>query len=209
MARKSRKQPDVAVAPPVSIKIMYNAAVYVRLSADVKRKRSDSLETQKNIIENFIAASPDIQVAGFYSDNYSTGTNFDRPAFQKMLADVESGKINCIIVKDLTRFGRNAIDAGYYLEKYLPSLNVRFIAITDNYDSINGDGGIILPLKNVIAESYALDISRKCRAVQRQNIKDGRFVGRMAPYGLALDPKDCHKLIVDDELNICQGVYEN
>lgn len=117
---------------------------------------------------------------------------------QRMLEDAESGRINCIIVKDLSRFGRNAIDSGYYIEKHLPALGVRFIAITDSFDSLEGDGGVLLPLKNVIAESYALDISRKCRSVQRQNIQDGRFVGRMAPYGFAKSPEDCHRLVVDE-----------
>jgi DNA invertase Pin-like site-specific DNA recombinase len=196
MARKSRKNIDITAIPGPE-HITYNAAAYVRLSADVKRKPSDSLENQRNIIENFAAATPDIRISAVFTDNNATGTNFERSGFQSMFAAAESGKINCIIVKDLSRFGRNAIDAGYYIEKYLPSLGVRFIAITDGFDSNYGDGGAMLPLKNVIAESYALDISRKCRAVQRQNIADGRFVGRMAPYGLALDPADCHKLIID------------
>jgi DNA invertase Pin-like site-specific DNA recombinase len=136
---------------------------------------------------------------GLYSDNNKTGTNFERPGFQQMILDAESGKINCIIVKDLTRFGRNAIDAGYYLERYLPALGVRFIAVTDSYDSLEDDGGILLPLKNIISESYALDIGRKCRAVHRQNIIEGRFVGRLAPYGYKKAPDDCHKLIIDEE----------
>ena len=199
MARKSRKNLDNTIVSVSPERVNYNAAAYVRLSADVKRKPGDSLETQRNIIENFIAASSDIRLAQVYIDNNTTGTNFDRPGFQKMLADVENGRINCIIVKDLSRFGRNAIDAGYYLEKYLPSLKCRFIAVTDGFDSNDGDGGIMIPIKNVIAESYALDISRKCKSVQRQNIKDGRFVGRMAPYGFALSPDDCHKLVVDEE----------
>ncbi len=199
MARESRKNLDTAAAPVVAEPVFYHAAAYTRLSSDDKKKRGDSLETQRNIIENFIATVQGIQLSGVYTDNQKTGTSFDRPGFQKMLADCESGKINCIIVKDLSRFGRNAIDAGYYLEKYLPALGVRFVAVTDDYDSNDGDGGIMLPLKNVIAESYALDISRKCRAVQRQNIADGRFVGRLAPYGYEKSPKDCHRLIPDEE----------
>ncbi len=209
MARKSRKHIDIAAVPVAAEPIYYRAAAYTRLSSDVKKKRGDSLETQRNIIENFIATAQGIELAGVYTDNYATGTNFDRPGFQRMLADCESGKINCIIVKDLSRFGRNAIDAGYYLEKYLPALGVRFIAVTDDFDSYAGDGGIMLPLKNVIAESYALDISRKCRAVQRQNIAEGRFVGRLAPYGYAKSPQDCHKLIPDEETApIVQRIFD-
>lgn len=203
MIRQSRKKKDTLSSRPQAtlgaVSHCYNAGAYRRLSTDDKKKRGDSLETQQNIIENYIAASPDIRLAEIYTDNNATGTNFERPGFQKMLADIESGKINCIIVKDLTRFGRNAIDAGYYLEKYLPTLGVRFIAITDSYDSLDGDAGILLPLKNIISESYALDISRKCRSVQRQNISEGRFVGRLAPYGYTKAPDDCHRLIPDKE----------
>lgn len=205
MARKSRKQSLVS-APTEPVQKVYNAAAYIRLSSDAKKKRGDSLETQQDIIENFIAASSDIRLTEVYCDNYATGTNFERPSFQRMLADAECGRINCIIVKDLSRFGRNAIDAGYYIEKQLPALGVRFIAVTDSFDSIEGDGGILLPLKNIIAESYALDISRKCRAVQQQNIRDGRFVGRIAPYGFAKAPEDCRRLVVDEEAAaiVCQ-----
>ena len=198
MARKSRKQPQLAASIEAS-QTIYNAAAYIRLSSDARKKRGDSLETQQDIIENFIAASSDIRLVEVYCDNQATGTNFDRPGFQRMLSDVEGGRINCIIVKDLSRFGRNAIDAGYYIEKQLPAMGVRFIAVTDAFDSLEGDGGIMLPLKNIIAESYALDISRKCKSVQRQNIREGRFVGRMAPYGYAKMPEDCRRLIVDEE----------
>ena len=202
MARKSRKNIETVIATE-AVQTVYSAGAYTRLSSADKKKRGDSLETQKDIIENFVAAMPDIRIVGTYTDNNATGTNFDRPGFQRMLADAESGRINCIIVKDLSRFGRNAIDAGYYLEKYLPSLGVRFIAVTDSFDTNEGDGagspcgGILLPLKNLISESYALDISRKCKSVQRQNIRDGRFVGRMAPYGYDKDPADCHHLVAD------------
>jgi len=201
MARKSRKHLIDAVTAPEVIpeRVYYNAAAYVRLSSDDKKKRGDSLETQRNIIENFVATMADIRIVEVYTDNDSTGTNFNRPGFQKMLSDMEHGRINCIIVKDLSRFGRDAIDAGYYLEKHLPALGVRCIAVTDSYDSLDGDGGILLPLKNLINESYARDISRKCRAVQRQNIANGRFVGRLAPYGFKKSSDDCRKLIPDPE----------
>jgi len=197
MARKSRKNMVEETLITATESIMYRAGAYKRLSSSDTKKRGDSLETQQKIIENYISEAPDIQLSESYADNNATGTNFDRPGFQKMIADAESGKINCIIVKDLTRFGRNAIDSGYYLEKYLPALNVRVIAITDNYDSNDGDGGIMIPLKNIIAEAYALDIGRKVRSVQQQNIKNGRFIGRMAAYGYDKDPNDCHKLIID------------
>ena len=199
MARKSRKYFDTTSFEPILSTGIYRAGAYLRLSCDDTKKRGDSIETQQNIIENYIAAAPDISLTEVYIDNNTTGTNFERPGFQQMMADTERGKINCIIVKDLTRFGRNAIDAGYYLEKHLPTLGVRFIAVTDSYDSLDGNGGILLPLKNIISESYALDIGRKCRAVQRQNIADGRFVGRLAPYGYSKAPDDCRRLIINEE----------
>ena len=209
MARKSRKNIDITAVETTPEATHYNAAAYIRLSADAKRKPGDSLTTQRNMIENFIAAAPDINLVQVYTDNNATGTNFDRPAFQRMLADAESGKINCIIVKDLSRFGRNAIDSGYYIEKYLPSLNVRFIAITDDFDSNDGDGGIIIPLKNIMAEAYALDISRKCRFVQKQHIERGLFVGRVPPYGFLLSPDNCHKLVIEEEsASVVRKIFE-
>jgi DNA invertase Pin-like site-specific DNA recombinase len=210
MARKSRKHQTNAPVECAALKpSIYNAGAYLRLSRDDTKKGGDSLETQRGIIENFAAINPDIKLTDVYMDNDRTGTNFERPEFRRMLSDVEIGRINCIIVKDLTRFGRNAIDTGYYIEKYFPSMNVRFIAITDCFDSDEGDGGILLPIKNIISESYALDISRKCKAVQRQNIRDGKFVGRMAPYGYVKDTADCHHLTIDlDAEPIVKQIFE-
>jgi len=201
MARKSRKHinDDTAFAEITSTSICYNAAAYVRLSKDDTKKRGDSIENQRNIIENYVAINSDIFIKEVYVDNDQTGINFERPAFQRMLADVHNGKINCIIVKDLSRFGRNAIDGGYYLEKLLPELKIRFIAITDQYDSNNPENTLLLPLMNIINESYSLDISRKMKAVNQQNINDGRFIGRIAPYGYMKAPDDCHKLMPDPE----------
>jgi DNA invertase Pin-like site-specific DNA recombinase len=199
MARKSRKHLIDAVDTSEVNRELYNAGGYIRFSRDSYEKRGDSIEVQRNIIENYVASSPDIRLVEVYTDNKRKGTSFERPGFQKMLADIECGIINCIIVKDLTRFGRNAIDTGYYLEKYLPSHDVRFISITDAHDSNEDDGGILLPLKNIINESYALDIGRKRRAVHQQDIIDGRFIGRLAPYGYMLSPDDCHLLVINEE----------
>ncbi len=200
MARKNRKNLPQTVEPvQVEQQNLTQVAAYLRLSADDTRKKGNSLENQQSIIERYLAGQPDLQLSGVYTDTDKTGTNFNRPGFQQMLADIEAGKIGCIAVKDLTRFGRNAIDAGYYLEKYLPEKGVRFIAINDHYDSLEGDGGIMLPIKNILAESYALDIGRKCRSVWRQHMLLGHYIGRIAPYGYRKDPSDCHKLLVDPE----------
>ena len=200
MARKSRKNIDMAAIESVNSTPLYNAAGYIRLSVEDSKKKGDSVDTQKAILENIAALSADIELCDFYIDNGTTGLTFERPAFQKMLADVESGKINCIIVKDLSRFGRNAIDTGYYIEKYLPSLGCRFIAVTDDFDTnsdMNGGTSVMLPLKNLVNEAYAVDIGRKIKAQQHQAMKSGEYVGGRPPYGYLKAENDCHKLVID------------
>lgn len=123
MARKSRKGQDLISASiaPLTLFKVYDTAIYIRLSVEDNKNRGSSVETQQYIIENYIALHPDFKVYSTYIDNGTTGTNFDRPAFRQMMEDVESGKVNCIIVKDLSRLGRNTIDTGYYIEKYFPN----------------------------------------------------------------------------------------
>ena len=198
MARKSRKQLTPAVEECAST--LTQAAIYIRLSVETERTKSASIETQKMIIDHFLQLNPDIQVFNTYIDDGATGTNFHRAGFQKMLNDIEAGLINCVIVKDLSRLGRNSIDTGYYIEQYFPQHHVRFIAVTDQYDSDTPDNvhaGIILPLKNMINEAYSIDIGRKIKSQCRQAMKDGKYVGGRTPYGFLKAPDDCHKLIVD------------
>ena len=198
MARKSRKVQPVELVREISCR----AAVYIRLSVEDTKSGSISIETQRMIIDRFLAQHPEIAVYNTYIDNGATGTNFHRPGFQQMLSDIEAGEVNCVIVKDLSRLGRNAIDTGYYIEQYFRVRKVRFIAVNDQFDTEDqGDAymGIILPLRNMINEAYALDIGRKIKAQQRQAMKDGKFVGGRAPYGYQKDPEDCHQLVVDQE----------
>ena len=186
MARKSRKNPDVSEKPAELDSKVWRAALYIRLSVEFNGKRGNSLETQRQIMEAYLTLCPDIEVVEIYTDNGITGRTFEREAFQRMLYDVETGKINCIVVKDLSRLGRNAIDTGYYIEKYFPLHGVRFIAVNDQYDSEdpeNSGSHLIVPLKNMINEAYAADISRKVKAQQRQAMRDGEFVGGRPPYG--------------------------
>ena len=153
-----------------------STALYIRLSVEDNNKRGNSIETQKLVLEKFLLGKTELRLYDIYIDNGATGTNFNRDGFQRMLSDIESGKVGCVIVKDLSRLGRNAIDTGYYIERYFPSHNVRFISVTDQFDSENPDnlhGGIILPLKNMINEAYALDIGRKIKAQARQDMKEG------------------------------------
>ncbi len=199
MARKSRKNQGQAAAT-VTQEPTIRAALYIRLSVEDTRTNSISIETQQLILNHYLESQPEIFVYDTYIDNGATGTNFHRPGFQQMLSDIEAGHVNCVIVKDLSRLGRNSIDTGYYIEQYFPQHKVRFIAVTDQYDSDNPDdvhAGIILPLKNMINEAYALDIGRKIKAQQRQAMKDGEYVGARTPYGYLKAPDNCHQLIVD------------
>lgn len=133
-----------------------------------------------------------------YIDDGFTGTNFTRPSFQNMTKDIESGHINCVIVKDLSRFGRDYIDTGKYLERYFPVHNVRFISITDNIDSLQKPYDLLLPIKNIFNEQYARDISEKIHASVSTKQKAGEFIGAFASYGYKKSPSDKNKLIIDE-----------
>ena len=199
MARKSRKQ---ASAPMPAPSLYVHVALYIRLSVEDNKKRGCSVENQKLVLNDFLADKPDFVVYDTYIDNGATGTNFHRPGFQQMLSDIEAGHIDCVIVKDLSRLGRNSIDTGYYIEQYFHTHNVRFIAVTDQFDTADPGSlhsGIMLPLKNMINEAYALDIGRKIKAQARQAMKDGDYIGARAPYGYRKDPDNCHKLLIDED----------
>ena len=199
MARKSRKQ---RLAPMPAPSLYVHVALYIRLSVEDNKKRGCSVENQKLVLNDFLADKPDFVVYDTYIDNGATGTNFHRPGFQQMLSDIEAGYIDCVIVKDLSRLGRNSIDTGYYIEQYFHAHNVRFIAVTDQFDTADAGslhGGIMLPLKNMINEAYALDIGRKIKAQARQAMKDGDYIGARAPYGYRKDPDNCHKLLIDED----------
>ena len=186
MARKSRKNIVPAEPIPEPAEKIWHAALYIRLSVEFNGKRGDSLETQKQIMEAYLALCPDIEIVQTYTDNGISGQTFERAAFQEMLRDVEAGKINCIVTKDLSRLGRNVIDTGYYIEKYFPLHHVWFIAVNDPYDSEDAENSVnhlVVPLKNMINEAYAADISRKVKAQQQQAMRDGEFVGARPPYG--------------------------
>ena len=198
MARKSRK--ETAAVAVQEADAACRAAIYVRLSVEDTHTHSVSIETQQMIIARYLEQYPEISVYDTYIDNGATGTNFHRPGFQQMLSDIEAGHVNCVIVKDLSRLGRNTIDTGYYIEQYFRIRSIRFIAVNENFDTANPEdahSGIIIPLRNMINEAYALDIGRKIRAQQRQAMKDGKFIGARTPYGYLKAEDDCHQLIID------------
>ena len=200
MARKSRKN-NISNENAVSkSNFTINTAFYIRLSVEDNKNRGNSIEHQQMLLKNFVAVNPEFHIVKTYIDNGKTGTNFERPAFQEMLQDIEAGKIQCVIVKDLSRLGRNYIDTGYYIQSYFLAYHVRFIALNENFDTAKEDSNnILLPVLNMINESYALDTSKKIKEQVARDMKAGKFIGRKAPYGYKKSLNNCHKLIVDEE----------
>lgn len=175
----------------------YKAALYCRLSVDDGNfGGSVSIETQKILLEQY-CKDHKITDYKFYCDDGCSGTNFDRPSFKKMLSDIDEGKINLVIVKDLSRFGRNYVEAGMYVQRFTDS-NIRFIAADDNYDSLVNSDDLLFPIKNVVNEMYASDVSKKTKAAKKAKARDGQFIGSKAPFGYKIDPNDRHHLIVDE-----------
>lgn len=202
MARKSRKNAALTEIPTI-VQRVYNVGVYVRLSIEEcrDRKDSDSLENQKNIIYDYISKDPALKIFTVYADNGETGTNFDRPEFQRMMYDISKGFVDCVIVKDLSRFGREYVETSDYIDRFFPLIGVRFIAINDNYDSnvLKSSDGVVIPFKNIINTIYAKDISKKSSTALRIKQAKGEFIGAYAPYGYLKDPNDRHTLIIDEE----------
>ena len=183
---------------------VYHAAAYERLSkedgdiASSGKTESNSISNQRSLIENFITEHEDIVLTKEYVDDGYSGANFDRPHFQMMLEDIKSGIIDCVIVKDLSRFGREYIDSGMYIERLFPALGVRFIAINDHVDTVGGSqDDIILPFKNLMNDAYCRDISIKIRSHLAVKRKNGEYVGAFVVYGYMKSEDDPHKIIPD------------
>ncbi len=149
---------------------------------------------------DFLKKHPEMELYDEYKDDGRTGTNFDRPEFNRMLEDARKGRINCIIVKDLSRFGRDYIECGRYIEKIFPQLGIRFIAVNDGYDTVveNSSDSIVIPFKNLINDSYSRDISIKVRSNLEVKRRQGEFISNFTVYGYAKDPKDKNHLIIDE-----------
>lgn len=179
----------------------WKAADYARISReDGDKEESDSIGTQFDIIDDYIAHNDDITFTDRYSDDGWSGTNFDRPDFMRLMEDIKKGKINCVIVKDLSRLGRNYILVGQYLEMIFPMLNIRFISVNDRIDSIKDPASInnaLVSFKNVMNDEYCRDISNKVRSSLDRKRSKGEFIGSFASYGYMKDPDDHHHLIVD------------
>lgn len=177
----------------------FHVAEYIRLSReDGDKAESDSIGNQRKLIGDYLRDKEEFIPYDIYIDDGFTGTNFNRPSFQRMIADIEDEKVNCVIVKDLSRFGRDYIDTGKYLERYFPDHEVRFISITDNIDSAKQTYDMLLPIKNIFNEQYARDISKKVHASMETKQKAGEFIGAFASYGYRKSPADKNKLVIDE-----------
>ena len=202
MARVSRKR-GTEKAKGFKEAGIYHTGIYLRLSVeDNGKKDADSMENQKNLLMEYVSARPYLMLTDIYMDNGFTGTDFERPEFNRMLQDARDGRINCIVVKDLSRLGRNYVEAGDYIEKVFPFLGIRFIAVNDHYDSDSLTSGDELgaSLKNVVNDVYAKDISRKVGTAMKQKRLRGEYIGNYAPYGYLKDPQDKNHLIIDQEI---------
>ena len=191
----------------------WKAGIYLRLSSDDGDKiESNSITNQKNLIKLFVNRNKDISIKVTYIDDGYSGTDFERPDFKRMIIDIEKGKIDTIIVKDLSRFGRNYIESGRYIEKIFPMLGVRFIAINDNYDSLTGKSQtdeIVIPFKNLINDAYCRDISIKIRSHLDVKRRKGEFIGSFTIYGYAKDEHDHNKIVIDEyAAGVVRDIYQ-
>ena len=187
----------------------YRVAMYLRLSQDDEKydkdfkAESNSISNQRLQIQDYIDKNEEMELAKEYVDDGYSGINFERPAFKEMMEDVITGSINCIVVKDLSRFGRDYIDSGRYLQRVFPSLDIRFIALNDNYDSFTAsetEKNLVIPFKNFINDNYCRDTSAKVRSVCKVKRKQGQFISNYAPYGYEKDEEDKHKIVIDKEV---------
>lgn len=203
MARKSRKdavtEPIVEVAPLQ----IFPTAIYARLSVENsgKSEKVDVITNQIEICKSYIADRPYLNLVDTYIDNGRTGTVFDRPEFNRLMTDIKSGRIKCLVVRDLSRFGRDYIETGTYLERIFPQIGLRFIAIKENYDNLNTDGSnesLIIPLQNMINALYSKDISRKVSTALKAQMEQGTFQKRNLPYGYRWNAERSN-MIIDEE----------
>lgn len=184
----------------------WSVALYIRLSQEdsdngEEKQESNSVTSQKTLLNEFIEEHDDLIVYDIYIDDGFTGTDFNRPSFQRLLEDMKNRKINCVIVKDLSRLGRNYIEVGNYIEQVFPLFNIRFIAINDQVDSYKNPAStntILVPFKNLINDEYCRDTSIKIRTSLNGKKKRGEFIGAFPAYGYIKNPKDKHKLIIDE-----------
>ncbi|MFV0314385.1 MAG: recombinase family protein [Anaerotignum sp.] len=200
MARKSRKHMQLHIQQETE-RSVYRVAIYARISVDNKEDTNMSVENQIMICKKKLEEYHDLHFVEAYIDQGQTGTNFNRPAFSRLMEDIREGNINCVIVKDLSRFGRNYLETGYYLEYVFPYLGVRFLSVNDDFDSnlVDGNDALLLSLKGILHENYAKDISRKVSSAIDIKKKSGKFMNRIPPYGYVVSQKDKYQLEIHTE----------
>ncbi len=193
----------LAISPPV-----WKAAIYCRLSVDDQNlQESGSIQTQRTLLTEY-CRNNGIHIVDCYIDDGVSGTTVKRPAFEQMIADIEAGKVNTVVVKDLSRFGRNYAEAGMFLDHYFVEWDVRFIATQDNVDTLKKGFDISVPMRNIMNDFFAREASQKTITSKRTRAKQGFFMGSKAPYGYLKDPNDHHKLVVDPEAaEIVQRIF--
>lgn len=197
MARKSRRVPQPERLTDKQ-EVPYRTAVYARLSVKDNGTDGGSIENQVDVIQEYVGKFPELEVVKIFIDNGETGTDFERPAFSDMMDAVKHGTINCIAVKDLSRFGRNYLETGNYLENIFPCLGVRFISVNDCFDSLYSKTGdtLLVPLKSILHDTYAKDISKKVGTAIDVKKKSGKFMGKIPPYGYVRDRQDRYRLVI-------------
>lgn len=178
---------------------LYPTAIYIRLSReDGDKDESDSVSNQKKLLMAFVQSHEELLLYNIYTDDGYSGTTFRRPAFRQMLSDIEERKVTCVLVKDLSRFGRDYIESGRFLERYFPEKGVRFISVSDHIDSLRQSYDMLLPIRNVFNEQYARDISRKVHSALRAKQQCGEFIGAFASYGYRKSPGNKNRLLIDE-----------
>lgn len=182
---------------------IWNVGIYTRLSREDEKdnkfnKQSESIENQIKFLKSYVN-SQNWNIVKIYTDDGYSGTNFDRPDFKNMISDIENNTINMVVTKDLSRLGRDYIDTGYYIEKYFPSRNIRYIAVTDNVDTydMSNTNNDVTPFKAVVNDMYAKDTSKKVRATLLTKAMNGESIKSFQPYGYKKDPNNKNKIIVD------------
>lgn len=180
----------------------WRLGIYSRRSFDDGEKsESYTIINQKSLIVSFLEKMPNVEIIDYYTDDGYTGTNFERPDFKRLMQDIINDKVNGIVVKDLSRLGRNHKEVGKYIEEIFPIYNIRIIAINDNVDSYldpDSINSLIVPVKNLMNENYSRDLSKKVSSAYKTMAKSGQFVAGTTPYGYKLDPEDKHHLIIDE-----------
>ena len=185
-------------------------AIYIRLSLEDQnvdgktKKESNSISAQRDMLYDYVKMHSELMGAKVieFCDDGHTGTDFNRAEFKKMISAIESGEISCVIVKDFSRFGRDYIEVGHYLEHIFPQLQVRFISVNDGYDSFNSKGmtgGMSIGLKNLIYNMYSTDLSKKVRSARDTRVRKGEYISPFTKYGYIKSKEDIHKIVIDPE----------